>query len=59
MRHVKSKAKAFEMATERAQRLGDDQVVIDLNDGRYAVGSEKKKTFWYPDALCWYVRHIY
>jgi hypothetical protein len=54
-----NKEAAFDYARERAQRLGIDQFVVDLDNGRFAIGSEKKASFYYPDFEGWYVRYIY
>lgn len=54
----KTKDEALAYARERAQRLGSDQVVLEV-DGGFRVGSEKKMYFFYPKSLFWHVRTIY
>jgi hypothetical protein len=54
----KTKDEALAYARERAQRLGNDQVVMEV-DGGYRVGSEKKMYFFYPSAQFYHVRFMY
>lgn len=54
-----NKEAAFEYARENARRLGIDQFVVDLENGRFAIGSEKKAAFYYPGLLGWHVRYVY
>jgi hypothetical protein len=54
-----SKEEAFKKAQARAQETGTDYRVIELDNGKFIYGLQKKIDFHYPNALGWNFYYIY